>query len=82
MNSFLVVMRRRVMFKISVTDAIKDLEIDGKDVMKYMLMDECPEVGYWLKHILKMVIDGDLRNNRDDLIYYMIGVTDGWLELK
>lgn len=62
--------------------SIKDLEIDGKDVMKYMLMDECPEVGYWLKHILKMVIDGDLRNNRDDLIYYMIGVTDGWLELK
>lgn len=62
--------------------SIKDLEIDGKDVMKYMLMDECPKVGYWLKHILKMVIDGDLRNNRDDLIYYMIGVTDGWLELK
>lgn len=61
--------------------SIKDLEIDGKDVMKYMLMDECPEVGYWLKHILKMVIDGDLQNNRDDLIYYMIGVTDGWLEL-
>lgn len=62
--------------------SIKDLEIDGKDVMKYMLMDECPEVGYWLKHILKMVIDGDLQNNKDDLIYYMIGVTDGWLELK
>lgn len=68
------------MFKISVTDAIKDLEIDGKDVMKYMMMDECPEVGYWLKHILNMVIDGKLQNNREDLIYYMIGVTDGWLE--
>lgn len=80
MNSFLVVMRRMVMFKISVTDAIKDLEIDGKDVMKYMLMGECPEVGYWLNHILKMVIDGHLQNNREDLIYYMIGVTDGWLE--
>ena len=60
--------------------SIKDLEIDGKDVMKYMLMDECPEVGYWLKHILKQVIDGHLQNNREDLIYYMIGVTDGWLE--
>lgn len=34
------------MFKISVTDAIRDLEIDGKDVMKYMMMDKCPEVGY------------------------------------
>ena len=62
--------------------SVKDLEIDGKDVMKYMLMDECPEVGYWLKHILKMVIDGDLQNNRDDLIHYMIGVTDGWLVLE
>ena len=60
--------------------SIGDLEIDGKDVMKYMLMDECPEVGYWLKHILKQVIDGHLQNNREDLIYYMIGVTDGWLE--
>ena len=58
---------------------VKDLEIDGKDVMKYMLMDECPEVGYWLKHILKMVIDGYLENNREDLIYYMIGITDGWI---
>ena len=60
--------------------SVKDLEIDGKDVMKYMLMDECPEVGYWLKHILKQVIDGHLQNNREDLIYYMIGVTDGWLK--
>ena len=60
--------------------SVKDLEIDGKDVMKYMLMAECPEVGYWLKHILKQVIDGHLQNNREDLIYYMIGVTDGWLE--
>lgn len=60
--------------------SIRDLEIDGKDVMKYMLMDECPEVGYWLKHILKQVIDGRLQNNREDLIYYMIGVTAGWLE--
>ena len=60
--------------------SVKDLEIDGKDIMKYMLMDECPEVGYWLKHILKQVIDEHLQNNREDLIYYMIGVTDGWLE--
>ena len=60
--------------------SIKDLEIDGKDVMKYMLMDECPEVGYWLNHILNMVIDGQMQNNREELIYYMIGVTDGWIE--
>ena len=60
--------------------SVNDLEIDGKDVMKYMLMDECPEVGYWLKHILKQVIDGHLQNNREDLIYYMIGVTDGRLK--
>ena len=62
--------------------SVKDLEIDGKDVMKCMLMDECPEVGYWLKHILKQVIDGHLQNNREDLIYYMIGITDGWIVLE
>lgn len=62
--------------------SVKDLEINGKDMMKYMMMDECPEVGYWLNHILKMVIDGHLQNNRDDLIYYMIGVTDGWIVLE
>ena len=62
------------------TFSIKDLTINGEDVMKYMMMDECPEVGYWLKHILEMVIDGYLQNNREDLIYYMIGVTDGWLK--
>ena len=62
--------------------SVKDLEINGKDVMKYMMMDECPEVGYWLNHILKQVIDGHLQNNRDDLIYYMIGVTDGWIVLE
>lgn len=62
--------------------SVKDLEISGKDVMKYMLMDECPEVGQWLKHILKMVIDGYLENNREDLIYYMIGITDGWIVLE
>lgn len=60
--------------------SINNLEIDDKDVKKYMLMDECPEIDYWLKHILKQVIDEHLQNNRDDLIYYMIGVTDGWIK--
>ena len=60
--------------------SVKDLTINGEDVMKYMMMDECPEVGYWLKHILNMVIDGQLQNNREDLIYYMIGVTEGWVK--
>ena len=58
---------------------IKDLEINGRDVMKYMLMDECPQVGYWLKHISKLVIDGELKNDRYNLIRYMVGVTDGWI---
>lgn len=62
--------------------SIKDLEIDGKDVMKYMLMDECPEVGYWLNHILNMVIDGQMQNNREELIRYMIGLTDGWIKAE
>lgn len=54
--------------------SIKDLKINGKDVMKYMMMNECPEVGYWLKYILDLVIDGVLQNSREDLINYMISV--------
>lgn len=59
--------------------SIKDLEINGEDIMKYMLMDEGPQVGYWLKHILELVIDGKVKNDRYDLIRYMVGITDGWI---
>ena len=45
-----------------------------------MMLKEGKDVGYWLNEILKRVIDGELNNNRDDLIYWMTGITDGWIK--
>lgn len=60
--------------------SLKDLAINGNDVKKAMMLKEGKDVGYWLNEILKRVIDGELNNNRDDLIYWMTGITDGWIK--
>ena len=60
--------------------SLKDLAVNGKDVKKTMMLKEGKDVGYWLNEILKRVIDGELNNNRDDLIYWMTGITDGWIK--
>lgn len=60
--------------------SLKDLAINGNDVKKTMNLKEGKDVGYWLNEILKRVMDGELKNNRDDLIYWMTGITDGWIK--
>lgn len=60
--------------------SLKDLAVNGKDVMDTMLIKSGKEVGYWLNEILTRVIDGRLKNDREDLIYWMTGITDGWIE--
>ena len=60
--------------------SLKDLAVNGNDVKKTMSIKEGKDVGYWLSEILKRVIDGELENNRDDLIYWMTGVADGWIK--
>lgn len=60
--------------------SLKDLAVNGNDVKKTMNLKEGKDVGHWLDEILKRVIDGELKNNRDDLIYWMIGIADGWIE--
>lgn len=60
--------------------SLKDLAVNGNDVKKTMSLKEGKDVGYWLGEILKRVIDGELENNRDDLIYWMTGVADGWIK--
>lgn len=61
--------------------SLKDLAVNGNDVKKTMSLKEGKDVGYWLNEILKRVMDGELKNDRDDLIYWMTGVTDGWTKL-
>ena len=60
--------------------SLKDLVINGNDVKETMMLNEGKSVGYWLNEVLKKVIDGELKNNREDLIYWMTGVTDGWIK--
>ena len=60
--------------------SLKDLAVNGKDVMDTMLIKSGKEVGYWLNEILTCVIDGRLKNDREDLIYWMTGITDGWIK--
>ena len=51
--------------------SLKDLAVNGNDVKKKMKLKEGKDVGYWLNEILKRVMDGELENNKDDLIYWM-----------
>lgn len=56
--------------------SIKDLEIDGKDVMNLMHVNEGKEVGYWLNQIMDLVINGELNNDRHDLIIFLMNEYD------
>lgn len=61
--------------------SLKDLAVNGNDVKETMMLKEGKDVGYWLNEILDRVIDGELNNNKDDLIYWMTGIADGWIKL-
>lgn len=60
--------------------SLKDLAVNGNDVKKTMNLKEGKDIGYWLNEILKRVMDGELKNNRDDLIYWMTGIAGGWIK--
>lgn len=60
--------------------SLKDLAVNGNGVKEVMKLKEGKDIGYWLNEILKRVIDGELENNKDDLVYWMTGVRDGWIK--
>ena len=66
--------------KLKPCYTLSDLAVNGYDAMAYMHLDTGKEVGYWLEEILKRVVDGQLPNDRNELIQWMVGVTDGWIE--
>jgi len=51
--------------------SLKDLAINGNDIKKILLLKEGKDIGVWLNKILKLVIDGDLKNTREDLISFI-----------
>lgn len=55
--------------------SLKDLAINGNDVKETMRLKEGKDIGYWLNEVLNRVIDGELENNRNDLIYWMSDVS-------
>lgn len=57
-----------------------NLAIDDKDVMNIMHVKTSKGIRHWLNEIMDRVIDGKLKNDRDELIYWMTGITDGWIE--
>lgn len=62
--------------------SLKNLAVNGNDVQTVMQLKEGKDIGYWLKEILDRVINGELNNNKDDLIQWMTGVADGWIKVK
>ena len=60
--------------------SLKDLAINGEDIMRAMYIKPGKDVGYWLNEILQLVIDGSLPNDKDKLIEYMVGIADGWIK--
>lgn len=59
------------------------LAITREDINKYMqLKSDHNSIRYWENIIMSKVKHGKLSNNKEELIYWMIGVTDGWIEFK
>lgn len=54
--------------------SLKDLAINGDDVKKMMRLKEGKDIGYWLNEILNKVIDGELKNDRNELIFWMTSI--------
>ena len=62
--------------------SLKDLAVNGDDVMRVMEIETGKEVGFWLNVILDLVIEGELKNEKEEIIYWMTGITDGWIKYE
>lgn len=84
-----LVYSREVIKKISITEklleevlqekecfSLKDLAVNGNDVKNTLYLKEGKDIGHWLNKILNRVIDGELNNDRDDLIIWMKGISN------
>lgn len=59
------------------------LAITKEDINKYMqLKSNHKAIRYWENIIMSKVKHGKISNNKEELIHWMTGVTDGWIEFK
>ena len=61
--------------------SLKDLAINGKDVMQIMGIEQGSKVGDWLNKVLEEVIDGKMKNDREELIMWLQKWSH-WLQKK
>ena len=59
------------------------LAITKEDINKYMqLKIDHNLIRYWENIIMSKVKYGKLSNSKEELIYWMIGITDGWMKFS
>jgi len=51
--------------------AVKDLVVGGKDLIERYGMTPSPEIGKMLNKVYDKIIDGDLRNDRAEIFYFL-----------
>lgn len=71
----------KVTFNDTTCFSLKDLAINGKDVMQIMGIEQGSEVGDWLNKVLEEVIDGKMKNDREELIMWLQEWSH-WLQKK
>lgn len=59
------------------------LAVTKEDINKYMqLKSDHNLIRYWENIIMSKVKYGKLSNSKEELIYWMIGITDGWMKFS
>lgn len=51
--------------------SLKNLMVNGNDIKEALQLKEGKEVGYWLNEILVHIMDGDLKNTKEDIISWV-----------
>lgn len=60
-----------VTFDDTTCFSLKDLAINGEDVMRTVGIKQGKEVGEWLNKALEKVIDGEMKNDREELFTWL-----------
>ena len=60
-----------VTFDDTTCFSLKDLAINGEDVMRIVGIKQGKEVGEWLNKALEKVIDGEMKNDREELLTWL-----------
>lgn len=58
------------------------LPITKEDINKIMILhSDYKSIRFWKNILMNKVKHGCLSNNREELIWYMTGITDGWIKM-